>query len=87
MVGVKFGMEISRGMYLFHFQDFFFEDGSKAIKPKGLELVKLANGMYIFHLEVPFGNFGLPVKKSCFPRKFQFRETKLIPSKISGFSG
>ena len=33
-----------------------------------------ANGNYIFHLEIPFGNFGLPFKKSHFLREFSVWE-------------
>ena len=49
-----------------------------------------ANGKHIFHLEIPFGNFGLPFKKSRFFREFsvwedQNRLTIYIPIEISGF--
>ena len=49
-------------------------------KSKGLELVKLANETHIFHLEIPFGNFGLPFKKSRFPEKISVpgRRTKAL---------
>ena len=45
-----------------------------------------ANGKHIFHLEIPFGNFGLPFKKSRFLREFslwedQNRLTIYIPTK------
>ena len=43
-----------------------------------LELLKLANGRRMFFSENPFGNFGLPPKKSRFPEKIFVRETKLI---------
>ena len=37
-------------------------------------LVKLADETYIFYSEIPFGNFGLPLKISVFPRKFPFED-------------
>ena len=46
-------------------------------KPKGLELVKLENGTHIFHSKIPFGNFGLPFKKSSFPKKISVRGDKI----------
>ena len=56
----------------------------------GLELVSKANGKHIFRSEIPFGNFGLPFKKSRFPEKISVRGDKIhlsiyIPSEISGF--
>ena len=76
---VKSLMAISSGMRSFHFQDFFSEDQRRS-KTKALEFLKttLANGTHIFHSEIPFGNFGLPLQKSRFPEKFPFGETKLI---------
>ena len=61
-------------------------------KPKGLELVKLGNGTHIFHSEISFGNFSLPILKSCFPEKMSVRRDKInfsiyIPSEISRFFG
>ena len=43
-----------------------------------------------FRSEIPFGNFGLPFKKSRFPRTFsiwedQFSLSIYIPTEISGF--
>ena len=60
--------------------------------PKGLELVKLANGTHIFHSEILFGNFCPPFKKSRFPEKLFVRGDKINPSiyiisEISGFFG
>ena len=48
--------------------------------------------MHIFLLEIPFGNFGLPFKKSRFPEKMYVRDDKIdlpiyTPSEISGFFG
>ena len=61
-------------------------------KPKGLELVKLGNGTHIFHSEISFGNFSLPILKSCFPEKMSVRRDKInfriyIPSELSRFFG
>ena len=61
-------------------------------KPKGLELVKLGNRMHIFHSEISFGNFSLPILKSCFPEKMSVRRDKInlsiyLPSEISRFFG
>ena len=78
------------GMPSFHFQD-----RSKAIEPKDLELAKtskIMDGMHIFQLEILFGNFGLHLNKSCFPEKISIQGDKInlaiyIPSKLSGFSG
>ena len=36
-----------------------------------------ANGKHVFHVEIPFGNFGLPFKKSVFSGNFQFGKTKI----------
>ena len=49
-----------------------------------------ANGKRVFRLEIPFGNFGLPFKKSRFIQKFsvwedQNRLTIYIPTEIFGF--
>ena len=43
--------------------------------------------MHIFHLEIPFKNFGLPFRKFRFPKKFSVRGDKInlsiyIPSEI-----
>ena len=35
---------------------------------------EIANGMHSFRSEIPFGNFGLPFKKSNFPQKFSIWE-------------
>ena len=53
---------------------------------------RMANGKHIFRSEIPFGNFGLPFKKSRFPEKISVRGDKIhlsiyIPSEISGFLG
>ena len=40
---------------------------------------KILNGMHIFCLEIPFGKFGLPFKKSCFLRKFSGWEDQIRP--------
>ena len=53
---------------------------------------RMANGKHIFRSEIPFGNFGLPFKKSRFPEKISVRGDKIylsiyIPSEISGFFG
>ena len=50
------------------------------------------NGKHIFRLEIPFGNFSLPFKKSRFPEKMSVRGDKMhlsiyIPSEISGIFG
>ena len=52
--------------------------------------VKGTIGTHNFRSEIPFGNFGLPFKKSCFPRKFSIWEDQIslsiyIPTEISGF--
>ena len=78
-----------RGMCMFLFQGHFQVD---ECKPKGLELVAKANGTHIFRLEIPFGNFGLPFKKSRFLRKCPDWEDQIspsiyIPTKICGFYG
>ena len=53
--------------------------GSKAIEAKKAQnYLKLANATHIFHSEFPFGNFGLPFKKSCLTMKISVQETKLI---------
>ena len=36
--------------------------------------------MHIFHLEIPFGNVGLPFKKSRFPEKISVRGVKITLS-------
>ena len=78
-------MAIFSGMCSFHFHDFFPED---RIKPKGPELVKPSKWNAHFHSEIPFGNFGVPLKKSRFPEKISVRGDEInIPSEISGFSG
>ena len=82
-------MEIFTGMCSFHFQDFFSEDRSET---KGLKLEQLANGTQIFHSEIPFRNFGLPLKKSRFPEKISVRRDKIhLPfkchPKIPDFGG
>ena len=86
-------MEIFSGMLSSHFHDFFPEDRIKdGPSEKGLELVKTSKWNAHFPLEIPFGNFNLPFKKSSFPEKNFIRGDKInlfiyIPSKISGFSG
>ena len=42
------------------------------IRQKAWNYEKLAKGTIIFHSEIPFGNFGLPFKKSRFPEKIPF---------------
>ena len=68
--------------------------GTKTIQAKrpGTSNTGLANGTRIFHSEIPFGNFGLPFKKSRFPEKISVQGDKInlsiyIPSEISGFWG
>ena len=61
-------------------------------KPEGPELVKNNKWNAHFHSEIPFGNFGLPFKKSRFPEKISVRGDKInlsiyISIEISGFSG
>ena len=72
--------QISTGASSFHFHGFFPEDRIKGdTSRKTWKQYKLANGTHIFHSEIPFGNFGLPFKKSRFGNihtKFMFRETR-----------
>ena len=75
------------GMCVFHFHGHFYRD---EYKPKILELVAKANGTHPFRLGIPFGNFGLPFKKSRFPRKFSVWEDQIglsiyIPTESSHF--
>ena len=75
------------GMRVFHFQGHLHRDKHM---PKSLELVEKANGTYIFRLEIPFGNFGLPFEESRFLRKFSVWEKQISlsiynPTEISGF--
>ena len=86
-------LEISTGMRSFHLQN------CSVNYRASLELVGVqdgggnaANETRIFHSEIPFGNFGLPVKKFRFPVEISVREEKnglpiYIPSEISGFFG
>ena len=80
--------KVSRGSARSICTTFSRKIGSKAIKPKGMEL---ANGTCIFHSEIPFGNFGVPFKKSRFPEKISVRVDKnffiYIPSEIAGILG
>ena len=41
----------------------------KPIRQNAWNYEKLAKGTFIFHSEIPFGNFGLPFQKSRFPEK------------------
>ena len=50
--------------------------GSKAIQGKRPGTVKTTK--WNAHSEVPFGNFGVPLKKSRFPEKIPFGKTKLF---------
>ena len=68
---------MSTGMRAFHYHDFSRKVGSKAIQAIRLGTSKLENGTHIFHSEIPFENFGLPFKKSRFPRKFSVRGDKI----------
>ena len=48
----------------------------------------VCKGKHVFRLEIPFGNFGLPFKKSRFLWKFSVREdqnrlTIYIPTEIN----
>ena len=84
--------EISTGVCSFHFHGFFPQDRIKGgPSRKTWNQSKLANGMHIFHSEIPLGNFGLPFKKSRFPKKisiwgdhrrpkFTFRESEELLS-------
>ena len=66
------------GMRLFHFQDFFLEDRIKDDPSQNVwNNEKLANWTHIFHSEIPFGNFGQPLKKYCFPKKISVWENKI----------
>ena len=66
-------MEISQGCACSISKTLSWQIGSKAIQAKRFEI----NGTYIFHLEILFGNFGLPLKKYCFPEKISVQEDKI----------
>ena len=87
MERVKSRIEISAGMRSFHYHDFSRKIESMVIQAKRPgTIVQIANGTHIFHSKIPFGNFGLPFKKSRFPEKISVRGDR-ITSEISGCFG
>ena len=86
-------LEISTGMHSFHLQNCSVNYRASLALGGVLDGgVNAANGMHIFHSEIPFGNFGLPFKKFRFPMEISVREEKnslpiYIPTQISGFFG
>ena len=81
----RMGNSVGIGVYHLHNSFKFTERVWREAKSWGN-----ANGEHVFRLEIPFGNVGLPFKKSRYLRKFSVREdqnrlTIYIPTEISGF--
>ena len=65
----RMGNSVGIGVYHLHNSFKFTERVWREAKSWGN-----ANGEHVFRLEIPFGNFGLPFKKSRYLRKFSVRE-------------
>ena len=70
-------MEISMGCacsFPLNIQNIHFPEGQIQAERPRISSLEQNNRMYVFRLEIPFGNSGLPFKKSRFLRKFSLWE-------------